>query len=425
MDIDLNGSAQYASGEDTARLQAAIDRCAESGGGRVTVPGGRTYVIDGIILRSNVELHLEKNARLLGSGREEKYIKRPGPFERLRNDTPICGLVFASGAENISITGEGTLDGNYREFIPAGQEGVKHLRFYKYPRPMTVYFEDCRNVNLKDITIKDAPFWTVHLVGCVGSNITGVKIFNDRCMPNTDGFDIDRCKNTYLSGCVVVTGDDAVCPKCTEETARYGDCENIYVENCRLTSASSAVKFGSSSFGNFRNCVFENLEISESNRGLAFQLRDTGDAENIVFRNISVGTERYSEDWWGCGEPIYVTCCPREDGLTGGNIRNIVFDNIKCACENGIFICGGAPGAVDGVRFSDVSLDFRRVTQYPLSRYDLRPWKGEPLVFEELSPVFAVNARNVEFDDFKVIDPDGILVKRENTLRNCENITEI
>lgn len=407
---------------DTAVIQNAIDRCSEAGGGTVVIPEGMTYIIKGIFLKSNVELHLEKNSQLMGNGHEEDYILRPGSFERICNNTPISGLIFSKNSKNIKITGKGRIDGNYKAFIPEGQEDEKHLAFYKYPRPMTIYFEGCSGVTLSDITITDAPFWTVHLVGCRDNNIARVKIYNELRMPNTDGFDIDRCKNTVIRDCIIITGDDAICPKCTEETAEYGDCENILVENCIITSTSSAIKFGSSSFGNFRNCIFTNIEIKDTNRGLAFQLRDTHSAENIIFKNINIKTKRFSEGWWGSAEPIYITCCTREDGMIIGKIKNVVFENINCEGENGIFIFSDVPGSIEGITLRNINLNFKRVTDYALSQYDLRPWKGEPIFFEKISPLLAVNSNNITLENINVSDRDNILLEENCIIKNCNNV---
>lgn len=409
---------------DTAIIQKAIDECSERGGGKVIIPQGKTFITGGISLKSNVELHIEQGAILKGNGNEEDYILRPGPFERIKNNTPISGLIFSKNSTNIKITGKGTIDGNYTKFILDKHEDETHLSSYKYPRPMTVYFEGCENITINDITITNAPFWTVHLVGCIRNNITGVKIFNEIRMPNTDGFDIDRCKNTIIKDCTVITGDDAICPKCTEETAEYGDCENILVENCTLVSGSSAIKFGSSSFGNFRNCIFNNITIEDSNRGLAFQLRDTHSAENILFKNIKIQTKRYSDAWWGRGEAIYVTCLTREEGMVIGKIRNVVFENIDCETENGMFVYSDIPESIEGITFKNVNLNFKRCSEYPLSQYDLRPCESEPILYEKISPLLAVNAKDITLENIKITDNDNILLEKDFIFRNCKNINK-
>src|SRR5207249_11693477 len=49
----------------TASIQAAIDACADAGGGKVVVPPGR-YVTGPIFLKSNLELEVLAGATLLG-----------------------------------------------------------------------------------------------------------------------------------------------------------------------------------------------------------------------------------------------------------------------------------------------------------------------------------------------------------------------
>ncbi len=90
---------------NTKAIQAAIDRVAADGGGRVVIPAGR-FLSGSIVLKSGVELHLEKNAVLLGSTRAEDYTQ-------LHNNTCVGykALVLAYEAENIAITGAGEIDG--------------------------------------------------------------------------------------------------------------------------------------------------------------------------------------------------------------------------------------------------------------------------------------------------------------------------
>jgi hypothetical protein len=426
--MDFNVKQMGASGEnierDTEILQKAIDRCSEEGG-CVVVPENFVLMIHGIWLRSNVELILEKNSMLKGSGDEDRYIFRPGPFERIKNNTPIRALLFAKNAQNIKISGCGVIDGNYEKFILPKQEEAKHLKFYKYPRPMTIYLENCKDINLASISIQNAPFWTIHLVGCNRTYIENIKIQNEMRMPNTDGIDIDRCKDTFIRGCDILTGDDAICPKCTEETSRYGDCINLFVEKCHLISASSAIKFGSSSFGNFSNCLFQNIKIDKSNRGLALQLRDTHDAENIIFKDIEISTQRFSKEWWGCGEPIYITCCTREEGALLGRIQNVFFENITCLAENGVFIYTDIPDNIRNIYFRNIILKFARNLEYGDNCYDLRPWKGQEKIFEKFAPVYMMNANNISFENMQIQDDEQVLETRKYILKQCSNIKDM
>ena len=171
----------------TFPLQKLINQCSSEGGGIVKIPSGQ-YTIDSIELKDYVTLYLERGARLIGSGDEQKYWHRPGPFELKQNMTPLSSLIHAERAKHIAIRGYGTIDGNYQRFILPNQDDEPHLKFYKYPRPMMIYFQECQDVSLEEITLQNSPFWTVHLVGNDGVYIDGLTIKNEVRMPNTDGF---------------------------------------------------------------------------------------------------------------------------------------------------------------------------------------------------------------------------------------------
>src|SRR5262249_48094843 len=91
---------------DTAAIQGAVDDCARQDGGVVTLPAG-VYLTAPVRLRSNVTLNLERDAVLLGSPNIEDRVL----------DGRAAGVLFANGARNVTITGQGTLDGNYRHFF--------------------------------------------------------------------------------------------------------------------------------------------------------------------------------------------------------------------------------------------------------------------------------------------------------------------
>lgn len=395
----------------TKVIQAAIDRCFAAGGGEVVVPGAGTYMIDGIQLKSHVTLRLEAGAVLKGTGDETRYIKRPGPFELIKNQTPITGLITATGATDIAIVGAGIIDGHYEAFIYPHQGNEQHLKFYHYPRPMTVYLEACTHVKISGVTIQNAPFWTVHLVGCEDTEIDAIKIHNEMRMPNTDGIDVDRSKHTKIHDCEIVTGDDAICPKCTEETAQYGDCTDLTVIRCTLITRSSAVKFGSSSFGNFENCQFSDLVIRDTNRGIAFQLRDPGSARHILFRNISIKTKTFTKEWWGSGEPIYVTLAPRDRAtdLTGQVIEAIQFENVTCEAGNGIFVYADG-GTVCDVTFKNVKLALTRPFS-TTTQFDLRPNEVPETVTADHIGLNVDSTIHVTCEDVTLTDCDGAKIQ--------------
>lgn len=359
----------------TQIIQEAINYCSENDGGKIVIDCPGIYEIDGIILKSKIELVIEDGVHLVGSGDVNTYKYRPGSFELLRNETPICSLFYGKDCQNCYISGSGTVSGNYKTFIKPSQENSQHIAFYDYPRPMTFYFENSQDIHFENLHIVDAPFWTIHLVGCQNVKMSHLTIENEVRMPNTDGIDIDRCQNVWISNCTIITGDDAICLKCTEETYNYGNCTNIHIEHCMLHSQSSAFKVGSSSFGDFENVSCKNVKICDSNRGIAFQLRDSGSARNFYFSNIEISTREFSEEWWGSAEAIYITFLAR-DNLTQlvetDTIENIVFEDIKSNGPRGIFIYEDRPERIKQITFRDTKVFIKNV-QTESVNYDLRP----------------------------------------------------
>ena len=98
-DAAVYNIVDYGAVSDTTRLssnavQSAIDACNNGGGGTVLVPAGN-YKIGSIMLKSNVELHLENGATLYGSTDINDYIPVTTDYVSLRTVTPTIQLIYA------------------------------------------------------------------------------------------------------------------------------------------------------------------------------------------------------------------------------------------------------------------------------------------------------------------------------------------
>ena len=395
---------------DTPAIQAAIDACAASGGGRVTVPGGYTFSCGMLYLRSNLELHLEMGAVLKGSSDLRDYLPAgdrdytpagmavPSYENCEYTGAPRHYFLYAKGCENIAITGLGHIHGN--EEIFHGKATKYHIEGSFYPRAPMLFLEDVRHLTITGVTLEHSAFWTVHLVGCQDVLIDGIRILNDLRMANCDGIDPDHCRNVRISNCHIECADDCIVFKNTAAATAYGPCENITVSNCTLITTSAAIKFGSESEDLYRNILVENCVISRSNRGISLQLRDKGTIENVVFQNIAISTRLFRKDvFWGQAEPIAVTVLRRKEDTSVGSVRNICFSRILCDSENGILIYGEEDGHIDGIHFDNVRLRLRNATQYEKGIFDLRPTVGIPCTPAELCQVYVHRAANVSFRD--------------------------
>ena len=328
-DVGLYGAVGDGKTNDVNAIQAAIDDCAGNGGGRVVLESGKTYYSDSVQLKKNVELHLQKGAVLKATSDINGYIR---PCKMINDPktalvgNPVTGkpsFVFVYGyeADGCSITGEGMIDGNCYAFVKRKDQYYVTGDFY--PRPTTIYIENSNNISFRDITVTNAPFWTLHPAGCDDVLISHIRILNPLDVANSDGIDPDHCSNVRIIGCHVTCADDCICLKTSKGNAEYGPCENIVISDCTLTSTSAAIKIGTEGVGDFRNVVVSNCMISKSNRGLSIQIRDGGNVENVTFRDCTVETRRFCSDWWGTAEPITITCFRRDENTVAGHIRNI------------------------------------------------------------------------------------------------------
>jgi polygalacturonase len=247
------GAIGDARANDAAAIQRAIDACTEAGGGSVLVPAGRIYRSGTLVLRSNAELHVERGAVLLASS-------NPGDYPReLESDVITCGAVceaelprrafiIAYWAGDLAITGAGTIDGNGQAFAGNDRDDRYRLADERpyLDRPFTIFLIGCSNVTMRDITIRDAAFWSVRIAGCEDVLIHSIRIDNQLKLQNTNGIVVDCCSNVRISDCSIAAGDDCICLKTCRAMvdSGFGACENITVNGCTLASASAALKIG-------------------------------------------------------------------------------------------------------------------------------------------------------------------------------------
>ncbi len=408
---------------NTMSIQKAIDSCARTGGGTVDVPVG-VFITGTLQLRSHVNLHLESGALLKGSEKLEDYYL----------NGKLVGLIFTQDAEDVAITGLGTIDGNGDLFMELGRakkidsagsawtrqkerfrevkEGLGDGPLVPKARPFQmIIFSNCRNVTLRDVLIKDSPFWTVHLADCDGVVVSGLRIRGNMLVPNNDGIDFTSCSNVEMSDCDIRTGDD--CIVLTGYDHHFDlpgfnhlkhPSENITVTNCTLQSRSAAIRIGGFDQNPMRNYLFNNITITNSNRGIGIFARDQGSIENLVFSNIIIETRLHTGDWWGQGDPIHLSAVRLLKDVAPGTIRNVKFQNVLCKGESGIVVYGTEESVIEDVSFDNLTL---QMTDSPLNgvaggNFDLRPVLDPKLQLfsHDIPGFYAQWVKNLHIRDF-------------------------
>jgi hypothetical protein len=375
---------------DSAAFQRAIDAAAAAGAGaRVIVPGGRRYLVGTLELKGAIDFHLADDAELLVSTRPEDF-------------AGSHAVLSALDAQGLSLSGTGRINGRANEFMThfdAQDEWWRPKPFL----PRLALLTGCRDLSVRDLTFHDAPSWTLHLLGCEGGQVDGIKIHNQLDVPNCDGIDPDHCRNLEISNCHIVCGDDAIVVKTTRPGLAYGESSHISVRDCVIETQDSGVKIGTETVSDIHHIRFERCEIKTGCRGCTLQLRDEGNVHDVLFRDITFTSRYYSAPWWGRGEGISFTALPRKPGAKVGRIHDIRVENVTGRAENSVRVNGCAESRISDVSFDHVAVTLDRWTRYPGGVWDNRPTTAYPGLEEHGTPGISVrHADRVALRDCQV-----------------------
>ena len=367
----------------TAAIQKAIDACNRGGGGTVDVPAG-TYLTGTINLKTNVDLHLSSGAVLKSSPHLSDYQTYAVPTF----GTNRYGILYTADAQNVSLTGHGTVDGNnevFYDFTQAKKIDTAATRYTRQknnyrrvvsgigdgpvvprdrPRQMVI-FSRCKNVRVTDVSLLNSPFWTLHFADCDAVNVDGIRLWSGLLVPNADGIDVTSSSNVTIENSDIRTGDDGLAIVGYDhhfEIAGFSGlrhpCENINISNCNIQSYSSGIRIGFLDQNVVRNVNVSNCNITNSTRGIGIFLRDEGSIENLTFSNIRIETKLRTGDWWGNGEAIHISAIRGKDNVKLGHIKNVTFTNVSCRAENGILLYGTEESALEDITFNGLKLEF-------------------------------------------------------------------
>lgn len=373
----------------TKAIQHAIDDCSKQGG-QVLIPEG-CFVSGSLKLRSNTDLHLELGARLMCSTNPADQINFLKDMDDDNKDTGWDGgcFLFALHEENVMISGDGIIDGQGR-FYYYDKEEEDYKREIPHalhePRPRMSYLEDIHNLTVRDVTLEDAAFWTLHLAGCRDVLIENIRIINNERCPNNDGIDPDSCQNVIIHNCDIQTADDCIVIKSTAPMARlYGGSSNIVVSGCILKSHCTALKIGTETWGDISKIIVSDCILRDCNRGFGIFSRDGGKISDILVHHLTGNTRGFLDctkenpglpAWWGTGDPFYISATKR-NGVERlpGIIEDIYLDHIYLECEGTAFVGGEKYAEICNVAVTDSIFNYKRQTKCIAKWIDERPSK--------------------------------------------------
>jgi len=388
---------------NTNMINSAISECSKKGGGIVVIPSG-LWLTGPVELKSNVNLHLQKNALLQFTDDLNQYKLVAGNWEglpQMRNQSPLG----ATGATNIAITGFGIIDGNgdswrmvkkdkltetqWKKLVASGgvlsedkktwyptEKSVKGSalknpgeitpdktpEFYEsvkdFLRPNLLVFTNCKKVLLEGVTFQNSPAWCLHPLMCEDLTVRNVYVKNPWYAQNGDGIDVESCKNVLIENSVFDVGDDGICIKSGRDEAgrkRGMPTENLIARNCTVYHAHGGFVIGSEMSGGARNLFVENCTFIGTDIGLRFKTTRGrgGIVENIFINNIAmkdiVGEAILFDMYYAAQDPIPLAGEKREPPKVETlpvsdatpQFQNFHIKNVVCnGAEKGIFVRG-------------------------------------------------------------------------------------
>jgi polygalacturonase len=419
-----NDSSKIATGAIRKTIEAAYT----AGGGTVYFPAGQ-YLTGPIHLKSNITIFIEAGAVLHFSDNFDDYLPMvPSRWEGI-DVVNFSPLFYAYKAENITITGRGTIDGHGKKWWDFHHnlydKGAKRSKWQEefaknntavlkpdepamidrgFLRPPFIQFMFCKNVLIEGITIRNSPFWTVNPEFCENVTIHNVTIANPKS-PNTDGINPESCKYVHISDCHISVGDDCITIKSGKDGAGRTmamPAENYTITNCTMLSGHGGVVIGSEMSGGVKKIVISNCVFDGTDRGIRIKTaRGRGGVvedirvDNIIMKNIReqaiVLDMHYQRTQ---AEPV---------SERTPQFKNIHFSNITAQTRDAILLNGLAEMPIENITFSDIQFDAKKgITireAQNLSFHNI-------IVATSEGPALSVeNGRNIEIGHLKCPNP--------------------
>jgi hypothetical protein len=429
----------------TKVINELIDSLASKGGGTLFFPAG-TFLTGPIIMKSNITLYIDAGSTIKFTDDFDDYL----PMVQSRwEDVRVMNFksqIYAYKCENISIRGDGHLDGQgqkwwdflgnldlkkstdskWQQIFKKENAGLLLKDPYistknNFLRPPMVTTYECRNVLIEGVSFSNPPFWTIMPAFTDNITINGITIENPGDSPNTDGIDPSSCKNVHISNCHISVGDDCIVIKSGRDTdGREANMptENVTITNCTMLKGHGGVVIGSEMSGGVKritisNCVFEGTDRGiriKTMRGRGGVVEDIRVANITMYNIINEGiliTLRYQTTKT---EPLSErTPAVNNVQLSGINIRG---------AKRPVAIYGLEERDISEISFSDMRIFSDRgiliENASGISFHDIR------MAIKQGNPLDAKDSRNIIWD---MVSVSPIVAKQVSLkLTNCQNV---
>lgn len=453
------GDGQYL---NTEAINNAISTASEKGGGVVLVPGG-LWLTGPIEMKSNVNLHIQRDAIVLFTDDLDQYQLVESNWEgepAWRNQNPVSGR----NVENIAITGAGVIDGNggawrmvkrdkmtdsqWKKLVVsggvvdeagkiwypsesslrgavtqntgkghAGQTAADFMDVKDFLRPNLLVLTSCKRILLEGVTIQNSPAWNIHPLMCEDLTVRNLTVRNPWYGQNGDGLDIESCRNVLVENSTFDVGDDAICIKSGRDEAgrdRGMPTENVIIRNNIVYHGHGGFVIGSEMSGGARNIWVEDCSFVGTDIGLRFKTTRGrgGVVENIFINNINMvgipGEAILFDMYYGlkgplpkAGEPDAPIVEVPDVSEETPQFQNFVIRNVNVnGAEKGIFFRGLPEMSIKNMVIEHVNITAKKGVEL-IAASDITI-KDLTLKTSDTNPLIQIdNSENIVFEELK------------------------
>lgn len=456
---------------NTTAINKAIEQSSLQGGGVVLIPSG-LWLTGPIILKSNVNLHLKRDAILFFTDDFDQYKLIAANWEgqpAWRNQSPISGTDLT----NIAITGSGVIDGNgdawrmvkkskltdsqWKNLVNSGGVVDKSSQIW-YPsekslagskdkkagvmtagtsssdyehikdflRPNLLVLTNCKKVLLEGVTIQNSPAWNLHPLLCEDLTLRRLLVRNPWYGQNGDGVDIESCKNVLIEDCTFDVGDDGICIKSGRDKSgreRGKPTENVLIRNNVVYHAHGGFVIGSEMSGGAKNIWVQDCSFIGTDIGLRFKTKRGrgGTVENIFIENINMidipGEAILFDMYYEAVDPVPMAGEKREKVKAEKipvteetpQFKNFHIKNVFVnGAEKGIFFRGLPEMNIQDITIENVTIQAKKGIDI-IEASNIK-LKDITIFSKETAPVVHIeNAQNIVFENLKYQEEASLL----------------
>lgn len=370
---------------NTEAIQKAIDKCATLGGGEVRLSKG-LWLSGPLELKSNIMLNIMADATLKADNSKGDFVAAYIGAPTQANEA----FLLANNAENVMITGSGTIDGSGKELwwdeafavrdaVRAGNTALFEERFPNVklangmPRPWLIELNNVQGGMVYGITLQNSPMWNLVIRNSHEIGVDGVKITAPTDSPNTDGIDIVSSQRVHVENVEIFTGDDNIAIKSGVDQGTAEASADILIENS-VMHAGHGISIGSETANGIGKVTVRNTTFDETENGVRIKsARDRGNligplyVEDVTMENVSTPiliTFSYAGHPGAAGLGLVEPLEAMEVTPTTPRVKGVYITNLKATGADIAALLSGLPESiVQSVVLQDVEIESQKGIQ--------------------------------------------------------------